>query len=269
LLTGLGKPKSSRLGADLAGIVETVGSQVARFKPGDAVFGTGKGSFAEYTCAPEKYLAIKPESLTFQQTASMPIAGITALQGLRDRGQLKPQQSVLINGAAGGVGTFAVQIAKHFGAHVTGVCSTRNVELIRSLGADRVIDYTREDFTRCGQTWDVIFDLVGNHTLSALRGALNRRGVYVGCGGGGPDESSADLLGGMIGRLLISPFVSQKLTGVFANVNAADLTFLADLASTGKITSVLDQSFTLRDTAAAIRYVEQCHARGKVTITVS
>lgn len=216
LFTGISKPKSPRLGADVAGIVEGSGPRVTRFKPGDAVYGTGKGAFAEYACAPEKSLALKPESLTFQQAASIPIAGITALQGLRDCGQLKPQQRVLINGAAGGVGTFAVQIAKSFGAHVTGVCSTRNLELVRSIGADCVIDYTREDFTHSGQAYDVVFDLVGNHPLSALRRALHPKGIYVGCGGGGPDRSSADLLNMMIGRMLISLFVSQKLTGVLA-----------------------------------------------------
>jgi NADPH:quinone reductase-like Zn-dependent oxidoreductase len=269
LFTGFGKPKSPRLGADAAGIVEAVGPRITRFKPGDAVFGTCKGAFAEYACAPEKSLALKPENLTFQQAASIPIAGVTALQGLRDCGRLKPQQHVLINGAAGGVGTFAVQIAKSFGAHVTGVCSTRNLELVRSIGADDVIDYTREDFTRSSQSYDVVFDLVGNHPLSALRRALHPKGIYVGCGGGGPDKSSADLLSNMLGRLLISPFVSQKITGVFAKINSADLDLLGALVASGKIAPVLDQSFALPETAAAIRYVEQCHARGKVTVTVS
>ncbi len=269
LFTGLGKPKSPRLGADVAGIVEATGPQVTRFKPGDAVFGTCKGAFAEYACAPEKSLALKPENLTFQQAASIPIAGITALQGLRDCGQLKPQQSVLINGAAGGVGTFAVQIAKSFGAHVTGVCSTRNLELVRSIGADHVIDYMQENFTGSGHTYDVIFDLVGNHPLPALRRALHPCGIFVGCGGGGPDKSSADLLTMMLGRQFIAPFVSQKLTGVFAKINRGDLDTLGELAASGKINPVLDKSFGLPETAAAIRYVEQCHARGKVTITVS
>lgn len=269
LFTGLGRPKSPRLGADVAGIVEAVGPRVTRFKPGDSVFGTGKGAFAEFACAPEKTLALKPENLNFNQAASIPIAGITALQGLRDCGQLKPQQSVLINGAAGGVGTFAVQIAKSLGAHVTGVCSTRNLEPVRSLGADRVIDYAQQNFTDSGQTYDVVFDLVGNHPLSALRRALHTKGIYVGCGGGGPDRSSADLLFKMIAPRLINPFVSQKLTGVLAKINPADLSLLADLAASGKITPVLDQSFTLGEIADAIRYVEQCHARGKVTITVS
>jgi NADPH:quinone reductase-like Zn-dependent oxidoreductase len=269
LFTGVGMPKSPRLGADVAGIVEAVGPRITRFKPGDAVFGTCKGAFAEYACAPEKSLALKPENLTFQQAASIPIAGITALQGLRDCGRLKAQQRVLINGAAGGVGTFATQIAKYFGAHVTGVCSTRNLDLVQSIGADGVIDYMHEDFTRPGQTYDVVFDLVGNHPLSAFRRALRPKGIYVGCGGGGPDKSSADLLSNMLGRLLISPFVSQKIIGVFAKINSADLDLLGALVASGKIAPVLDQSFVLPEVAAAIRYVEQCHARGKVTITVS
>jgi NADPH:quinone reductase-like Zn-dependent oxidoreductase len=269
IFTGMGRPKSPFLGADVAGVVETVGPQVTRFKPGDAVFGTCKGAFAEHACAPEKTVALKPDNLTFPQAASIPIAGITALQGLRDCAKLKPQQTVLINGAAGGVGTFAVQIAKSLGSHVTAVCSTRNVDLARSIGADRVIDYTRENFTSSGQTWDVIFDLVGNHPLSAIRRALHPKGVFVGCGGGGPDKTSAELLGSMLTRPLIAPFVKQKLTGVLAKVNSADLDMLAALAASGKITPVLDQSFALPQTAAAIRYVEECHARGKVTIAVS
>lgn len=269
LFTGLSKPKSPRLGADFAGVIEAVGPRVTRFRPGDAVFGICKGAFAEFALAPEKTLALKPENLTFQEAASIPIAGTTALQGLRDCGRLKPQQRVLINGAAGGVGTFAVQIAKFLGAHVTGVCSTRNLELVRSIGADSVIDYTRENFTHSGQTWDVLFDLVGNHSLSELRRALYPRGIYVGCAGGGPERSSADLLGMMLQRTLIAPFVSQKLTGVFAKINTADLEALRELAASGKIKPVLDQSFSLPETAAAIRYIEQCHARGKVTIVVS
>ena len=269
LFTGLGKPRSPRLGADVAGIVESVGPGVTRFKAGDAVFGTCKGAFAEYACAPEKTLALKPENLTFEQAASMPIAGITALQGLRDSGQLKAQQSVLINGAAGGVGTFAVQIAKYLGAKVTGVCSTRNLELVRSIGADHLIDYTHEDFTQSGWVFDVVFDLVGNRTLSAVRRTLNPRGIYVGCGGGGPDRSSSGLLGMMLGRAFVSPFVTQKLTGVLAKMNAKDIDALGELAASGKIVPVLDRSFRLPETAAAIRYVEQCHARGKVTIAVA
>jgi len=269
LFTGIGKPKSPRLGADMAGEVAAIGSRVTRFKPGDPVFGTCQGSFAEFACALEKNLALKPAGVTFEQAASMPIAGVTALQGLRDCGRLKAQQSVLINGAAGGVGTFAVQIARYLGARVTGVCSSRNVELVRSLGADAVVDYTREDFTQSGQKYDVIFDLVGNHPLSALRRGLNPKGTYVGCGGGGPDESSISLLSMMAARALTSPFVSQRLTGVLAKINTDDLDVLARLTASGKLTPVLDKNFSLPETAAAIRYVEQCHARGKVTIAIA
>lgn len=268
LMTGLRRPKSPRLGADMAGVVESVGDGVTLIKAGDAVFGCGKGSFAEYACVAESKLAIKPGSLSFEQAAAVPIAGITALQGLRDSGKVQPGQRVLINGAAGGVGAFAVQIGTWLGAHVTGVCSTRNVALIQSLGADRVIDYSHGDFTRCGDRWDVIFDLVGNHPLAALRRALEPKGVFVGCGGGGPEKTSADLLKGMLGRALIAPFVSQRLTGVLAKINADDLNLLADLLDKGTIRSVLDRSYPLNHVAEAIGYVETGHARGKVTIAV-
>ncbi len=269
LFTGLSKPKSPRLGADVAGIVESAGKLVTRFKPGDAVFGAATGSFAEYACAQEKTLALKPEKLSFAQAATIPIAGVTALQGLRDSGKLRAGQSVLINGAAGGVGTFSVQLAKHFGANVTGVCSTRNLDLVRSLGADRVIDYTCTDFTESGEQYDVLFDLVGNRKLSELRRALRPGAIYVGCGGGGPEKTSAELLSGMLTRPLLAPFISQKLTGIFAKIQPADLDMLGSLAASGTIAPVLDQTFSLAETPAAIRYVEQCHTRGKVTIDIS
>jgi NADPH:quinone reductase-like Zn-dependent oxidoreductase len=268
LATGFRAPKSRRLGADVAGVVEAVGSNVKTFKPGDAVFGTATGSFAEYACALESNLAMKPETLRWEQAASAPIAGITALQGLRNKGGIQSGQRVLINGAAGGVGTFAVQIAKSFGAHVTGVCSTRNFELVRSIGADEVIDYTREDFTQASRRYDLLFDLVGNHPLSACLRVLHPKGTYIGCGGGGPDRSSIELLGGMLQSVVTAPFVSQKIQGLLARVNTADLTFLADLMRDGKITPVLDRSYALSETAAAVRYVEQCHARGKVAIAI-
>jgi NADPH:quinone reductase-like Zn-dependent oxidoreductase len=269
LFTGLRGPKFPRLGADVSGIVVAVGTDVTRLKLGDAVFGVCKGAFAEYACASQGDLAPQPQGLSFQQTASVPLAGITALQGLRDSGKVQSGLSVLINGAAGGVGTFAVQIAKSFGAQVTGVCSTRNIELINSIGADQVIDYTREDFTRAGKQYDVIFDLVGNHALAAIRRALRPKGIFVGCGGGGPDKSSGELLAGMFGRLVVSPFTSQKLTGVFAKVNADDLDTLGGLLQSGQIKPVLDRSYPLGNVADAIRYVESCHARGKVTISVA
>lgn len=268
ILTGLRAPKSPRLGADAAGVIEAVGPGTARLKPGDNVFGVVKGAFAEYACGKESDLVLMPPDLTFAQAASVPIAGVTALQGLRDSGSVKTGQTVLINGAAGGVGTFATQIAKALGTTVTGVCSTRNEEMVRSLGADRVIDYTRQDFTTAGGRFDVIFDLVGNRPLSAMRRALNPRGVFVGCGGGGPDESSGELLAGMLGRAIAAPFARQKLTGVFAKINVEDLTVLARMLESGKVKPVLDRSYPLRETAEAIRYVEGCHAQGKVTIAV-
>ena len=269
IFTGLAGPKSPRLGADVAGIVEVAGPSVTKFKPGDAVYGIAKGAFAEYACGKEAELALKPEAVSFAAAAAVPIAGITALQGLRDNGKVRAGQTVLINGAAGGVGTFAVQIGKALGARVTGVCSTANLELVHSLGAERVIDYTREDFTRSGQRYDVIFDLVGNHPLSALRRALEPRGTFVGCGGGGPDTSSGKLLAWMLGRMVAAPFARQKLTGVLARINTADLNVLSELMQAGKVRSVLDRSYPLAETAAAIRYVETCHARGKVTISVA
>jgi NADPH:quinone reductase-like Zn-dependent oxidoreductase len=269
LFTGLRRPKSPRLGADVAGIVEAVGSKVTRFKPGDSVFGTCHGAFAEFACATEKTLALKPESLTFEQAASLPIAGLTALQGLRDCARIKPGQTVLINGAAGGVGTFAVQIAKHYGAFVTGICSTRNIDLLRSVGADTIIDYTRDDFTQSRQKYDILFDLVGNRSLSEMRRVLHARGTFVGCGGGGPDKHSAELLASMLGRAALSPFVSQRLTGVLAKGNPQDLEQLAELTQSGQIKCVVDRNFSLADAAQAIRYVEQCHSRGKVTLTIA
>jgi len=268
LFTGIRAPKSRRLGADVAGIVEAAGCNVASLKPGDAIFGTAKGSFAEYVCAPESSLALKPESLSWEQAASVPLAGITALQGLRDTGGLRAGQRVLINGAAGGVGTFAVQIAKSLGASVTGVCSTRNVELLRSIGADDVVDYSRDDFLRGGQLYDLFFDLVGNNSLRACLRVLHPQGIYIGCGGGGPDRRSIELLGSVLHQVALAPFVTQKMPGFLAKMNTADLNFLADLLRVGKIVPVLDRSYALEETASAIRYLEQGHARGKVVITV-
>jgi NADPH:quinone reductase-like Zn-dependent oxidoreductase len=268
LFTGLRAPKSRRTGADVAGVVEAVGSKVLSLKSGDAVFGTAAGSFAEFACAPESTLALKPENLTWEQAASVPIAGITALQGLRDKGGIQPGQHVLINGAAGGVGTFAVQIAKHFGARVTGVCSTRNIELVRSIGADNAIDYTRENFIHQSTRYDLFFDLVGNNSLPACLRVLQPRGTYIGCGGGGPDRRSIELLSSMLSGMVHAPFASQKMPGLFAKVNTADLTFLADLMRAGKVTPVVDRTYTLQETPAAIGYLEQGHAHGKVAITV-
>lgn len=269
LFSGITKPKSIRLGADLAGLVESVGPEVARFKPGDAVFGKGSGAFAPYACAKETELALKPESVPFEQAAAVPIAGITALQGLRDCGRVQSGQTVLINGAAGGVGTFAVQLAASFGTHVTGVCSTSNVELVRALGAAHVIDYTRDDFTHAAERYDVIFDLVGNRSLADFRRALKPKGVFIGCGGGGPDRSSADLLAGMLGRALLALFAGQRLTGVLARINTADLEILGELMRTGKVRAEIDHNCSLAQTADTIRYVETGHAHGKVIVRVA
>lgn len=269
LFTGIGKPRSPRLGADVAGIVEAVDPGVTQIKPGDAVFGICKGSFAEYACGREKELALKPAGVSFEQAASVPIAAITALQGLRDCAKLEPGQEILINGAAGGVGTFAVQIARSMGAKVTGVCSAKNVELVRSLGAERIIDYSRDDFARSAQKWDAVFDLVGNRTLAEFRSVLQPKGVFVSCGGGGPDKKAGELFGPMIGKMLVAPFVSQRLTGIFAKINTADLEALGTMIESGKVTPVLDRTYGLAETAEAIRYVETGHARGKVTIAVA
>jgi len=268
--TGLRRPKVPRLGVDLAGQVEAVGKNVTQFKPGDEVFGTGGGAaFAEYVCARKTKLVLKPANLTFEQAAAVPIAALTALQGLRDEGHVQPGQKVLINGASGGVGTFAVQIAKSFGADVTGVCSTRNVDLVRSLGADRVIDYTKEDFTKSEQRYDVILDNVGNQPLAGFRRALKPKGICVMIGGGGPND------GGLIGpmarpvkALLLSPFISQKMGMLMAEIRQEDLTTLGDLMQAGKVTPVIDRTYPLSQVREAMQYLEQGHARGKVILTM-
>ena len=266
MMTGLRKPKVTRLGVDVAGQVEAVGRNVTQFKPGDEVFGACRGAFAEYVCTSEASLVMKPENVTFERAASVPIAALTALQALRDKGKIRPGQKVLINGAAGGVGTFAVQIAKWFGAQVTGVCSTRNVEMVRSIGADRVIDYTREDFTTGTERYDLVFDCIGNHSLLACRGVMNPGAIHVGVGG--LNVTSIGILAGMIGKLVLSPFVSQKFVGFLAKSNKEDLTILRDLMEAGKIIPVIDRSYRLSETPEAIRYLEEGHARGKVVITL-
>jgi NADPH:quinone reductase-like Zn-dependent oxidoreductase len=267
---GLRKPKDTRLGVDFAGTVEAVGKNVTQFKPGDDVFGGKGGAFAEYVCRrAEGAVALKPANITFEQAASVNIAGITALQGLRDKGKVQPGQKVLINGASGGVGTFAVQIAKSFGADVTGVCSTRNVDLVRSLGADHVIDYTKEDFAKGEQRYDVILDNVPNHSLSECRRILNPNGKYVMIGGGGPNDSRwIGPFGRVINTLLLSPFISQKMGMMMADANQKDLTLLGDMMQSGKITPVIDRTYKLDQVPDAIRYLEEGHARGKVIIAV-
>ena len=269
LAGGLRKPKDTQLGVDFAGTVEAVGKNVTKFKPGDEVFGGRTGAFADYVCVREsRAVALKPASIRFEQAASVPIAAITALQALRDKGQIKAGQRVLINGASGGVGTFAVQIAKSMGAEVTGVCSTRNLDLVRSLGADHVIDYTKEDFTKTDQPYDVVIDNVGNRSLSECRRALKPKGILVLVGGGGANEQG--IIGPMakpIKAMLLSPFVSQKVGMILAELNHDDLAFLADLMQSGKLKAVIDRTYKLSDVPEAIKYVEQGHARGKVVIT--
>jgi NADPH:quinone reductase-like Zn-dependent oxidoreductase len=267
---GLRKPKDTRVGVDFAGTVEAVGKNVTQFKPGDEVFGGRGGAFAEYVCPrANRAVAIKPANITFEQAASVNIAGITALQALRDKGKIQPGQKVLINGASGGVGTFAVQIAKSFGADVTGVCSTRNIDLVRSLGADHVIDYTKEDFTKGDQRYDLILDNVTNHSLLECRRALTPKGIYVMIGGGGPNEQGViGPLANPIKAMLLSPFVSQKMGMMMADANHKDLTVLADMMESGKIKPIIDRTYKLSEVPDAIRYLEAGHARGKVVITV-
>ncbi len=267
---GLRKPKDTRLGVDFAGTVEAVGKNVTQFKPGDEVFGGRGGAFAEYVCPrASRAVALKPANITFEQAASVNIAGITALQALRDKGNVQPGQKVLINGASGGVGTFAVQIAKSFGAEVTGVCSTRNIDLVRSLGADHVIDYTKEDFAKGAERYDVILDNVPNHSLSECRRILNPNGKYVMIGGGGPNDSRwIGPFGRVINTMVLSPFVSQKMGMMMADANQKDLTVLGDMMQSGKVKPVIDRTYKLSEVPAAIAYVEQGHARGKVVITV-
>ncbi|OGC80944.1 MAG: alcohol dehydrogenase [candidate division Zixibacteria bacterium RBG_16_43_9] len=260
---GLLKPKHQILGADIAGRVEAVGKNATQFRIGDEVFGSGMGGFAEYACFREDKLVLKPATMTFEQAAAVPVAGLTALQSLRDHGRIQPGQHVLINGASGGVGTFAVQIAKAFGAEVTGVCSTRNVEMVRSIGADHVIDYTKEDFWRSGKEYDLILDNAAYHSIRKPLRALNPTGTYVLIGG-----SIACLVQSSILKPLFSKKEGRKITSVMAKVNAPDLAFLKELLETGKVVPVLDRRYSLSEVPQAIRYLEEGHARGKVVITV-
>ena len=267
-MAGFGAPKDIRMGVDFAGTVEAVGKDVTRFKPGDEVFGGADGAFAEYvTVRGNGSVALKPTNISFEQAAAVPIAAITALQALRDQGKVQPGQKVLINGASGGVGTFAVQIAKVLGAEVTGVCSTRNLALVQSIGADHVIDYTREDFTQGSQKYDLIIDNVGSHSASEYRRVLKSDGTLVIVGG----SSDGSWLGGMSGAIkakLLAPFVSQKIGFFLAKLDHEDLDYLRDLLQAGKITPVIDRRYKLSETPEAIRYLEAGHARGKVVINL-
>ncbi|OLB81367.1 MAG: alcohol dehydrogenase [Actinobacteria bacterium 13_2_20CM_2_71_6] len=265
---GLSRPKANGLGVDMAGHVEAVGRNVTKFQPGDEVFGGCAGTFAEYVSVREDaVLLAKPANLTFEQAASVPVAAFSALQALRDKGRIQPGHRVLVNGAAGGVGTFAVQIAKAYGAEVTGVCSTPNVEMVRSIGANQVVDYTREDFTRTGQRYDLLVDMVGNRPLSERRRVLAAKGVLVAVGG--PDKGRwMGPLAGLVTMALVARFVSQRMTFFLAHLDRDDLAVLRELLEAGKVTPVIDRTYPLSDAAEAIRYLEQGHAKGKVVITL-
>jgi len=263
MIGGLRKPKLTRPGVDVAGQVEAVGRSVTQFKPGDEGFGGCRGAFAEYACAIEDRLALKPANLSFEDAAAVPVAAISALQGLRDKGRIQRGQKVLVDGASGGVGTFAVQIAKSFGAEVTAVCSTRNVDSARSIGADHVIDYTREDFTQSGQRYDLILAANAYHSIFDYRRALSQDGIYVMAGGGGVQILQAMLLGP-----LLSLMGSRKMRFFMANINKEDLVLLKDFLEAGEIVPVIDRRYPLSDVAEALRYLEEGHAQGKVVITV-
>ena len=271
LIFGLRKPRDARLGQDVAGQVEAVGKNETQFKPGDEVFGISRGALAEYACTPERALAAKPANVSFEQVASLPLAGLTALQGLRE-GKIQPGQKVLINGATGGVGTFAVQIAKSLGAEVTAVCSTRNVDLIRSIGADHVIDYTKDDFTKSDERYDVIFDNVCNHSFAERRHVLNPKGICVLAGMGGAGVKASEAIGRIAGNIFTarasSLFTDQKFAQYRTKSSKQDLTLLADLIRTGKITPVIDRRYKLGEAPEALRYLNEGHVRGKVVITV-
>jgi NADPH:quinone reductase-like Zn-dependent oxidoreductase len=263
LIPGLRKPKDPRMGVDVAGRVEAVGRNVTQFKPGDQVFGVCRGAFAEYACAMEDKLALKPANQSFEDAAAVPVAAITALQGLRDKGRIQPGHKVLVDGASGGVGTFAVQIAKSFGAEVTAVCSTRNLDTARSIGADHVIDYTREDFTKSGQRYDLILGANVHHSIFDYRRALSQDGIYVIVGGGLARIFQAMLLGP-----LLSLIGSKKTRFFIAKINQKDLVFLKGLMEAGKVVPVIDRRYPLSGAAEAIHYLEEGHAQGKIVITV-
>jgi len=263
LIPGLRKPKDTRLGVDLAGKVEAVGRNVTQFKPGDEVFGAWRGAFAEYVCVPEDKLALKPANLSFEEAAAVPVAALTVLQGFRDKGGIRPGHKVLIDGASGGVGTFAVQIAKSFGAKVTAVCSTRNVERAQSLGADHVIDYKQEDFAKRAERYDLIMGANAHHSIFDYWRLLTQNGTYVVVGGGLPQ-----IFGGMLLAPLLSRMGSKKARFFIADLNQKDLVFLKELLEAGKIVPVIDRRYPLSKAADAIRYLEEGHAQGKIVITI-
>lgn len=262
---GLLKPKHRILGADMAGRVEAVGSAVTLFKPGDEIFGSGMGGFAEYVCLRESQAVLKPSKTTFEQAAAVPVAGLTALQALRDHGRLREGQQVLINGASGGVGTFAVQIAKALGAHVTGVCSEKNVEMVRSIGADHVIDYTKEHYWMSGKQYDLIVDNAAFYSIGKPLKALKATGLYVIVGG---SSSTAGFLQSMLFNPIIAKLKGRKITSFIASINQTDLLFMKELLETGRIVPVIGKRYSLAETPQALRYVEAGHTQGKVLITI-
>ncbi len=263
--SGLLRPKNTILGVDIAGRVEAIGSDVKRFQSTDEVFGfVSSGGFAQYVCAAEDRLAMKPASLTFEEAAAVPVAALTALQGLRDKGQVQPGQKVLIHGASGGVGTFAVQLAKSFRVEVTGVCSTRNLDMVRSIGADQVIDYTQEDFTQTGQGYDLILAVAGDRSIFEYKRALSPKGTWVLIGG----SSVAQMFAAMVLGPCISMFGNKKMGAMLTRANEKDLDFLKQLLEAGTVAPVIDRRYPLSEVAEALRYLEKGHARGKVVITV-
>ena len=268
MFIGLRKPKEIRLGVDVAGTVVGLGPGVSDFRLGDEVFGAVDGALGEYVCGSASTLVGRPGNVTGEEAASVPIAGLTALQALRDKGHVKAGDRVLINGASGGVGSFAVQIAKWMGAQVTGVCSGRNVEIVRGMGADQVVDYATEDFAKSRERYDVIFDLVGNRPVADFRSVLKAEGVFIGCGGGGPDTSAGHLVGGMLKQMVAGWFTKQKLVGVLAKRSKGDLEVLKELLSNGRIKPVIDRKYSLAEVPEAIRYLEEGHARGKVVVVL-
>lgn len=266
--SGIGLPKNTRLGVDFAGTVEAVGKSVTRFHPGDEVFGGRTGALGEYvTVREDRAIVLKPANMTFEQAASVPVAAITALQALRDKGKIQAGQNVLINGASGGVGTFAVQIAKSYGAEVTGVCSTKNLDMVHKIGADHVIDYTKQDVTQGQQRYDLIVDTVGTHSLRDYTHVMTPNGTYV-MVGGPVDDWLIGLLSTMVSAKMLAPFITQKFAMMLAELNPEDLKILGDLMQSGKITPVIDRTYTLSESPEALRYLEQGHARGKVVITL-
>lgn len=270
-ISGMRKPKNTRFGTDFAGTVEAVGRDITNFKAGDDVFGAKNGAVAQYICVKgDRGVVLKPANITFEQAGSVAIAGLTALQGLRNKGHIQAGQKVLINGASGGVGTFAVQIGKSFGAEVTGVCSTRNVDLVKSIGADHVIDYTKEDFTIRPDRYDLIFDLVGNHSFSERRNILTPNGICVlgGMGGAGVHKESWGRLARNFGSAFLSNFTAQKFPFYIAKLTKDDLGVLRDMMQSGKVSPVIDRTYKMEQTTDAVRYMEEGHARGKVVITI-